>query len=320
MNNSSNLTSKSFADVFNTKEDALSTLVKQAINKRNFKYKKVEGKEYDDAILRIMKVLDETILGTAGSHRLNDWEKGWGENLKKFIRSNHDLNQLIPQFVKKDAFIRFRNNFIRPESDSFETDFVTVMRYYLFSKYYKNANALYEFGAGTGLNLVAASEIFPKMKLVGLDWAESSINIINALKEKLNINITGKKMDLFSPDKRYKLDKDSAILTVGTLEQLGTDFKTFVNYLLINKPQICIHMETIYELYDRTNLLDYLAAKYLEKRDYLKGFLPHLKLLESKKKIKILEIRRTFGSFFHEGYTYIVWRPLPAGRQEFKNE
>src|SRR3989344_1102347 len=244
MNNSSNLTSKSFADVFNTKEDALSTLVKQAINKRNFKYKKVEGKEYDDAILRIMKVLDETILGTAGSHRLNDWEKGWGENLKKFIRSNHDLNQLIPQFVKKDAFIRFRNNFIRPESDSFETDFVTVMRYYLFSKYYKNANALYEFGAGTGLNLVAASEIFPKMKLVGLDWAESSINIINALKEKLNINITGKKID------------------------------------------------------------------------FLKGFLPHLKLLESKKKIKILEIRRTFGSFFHEGYTYIVWRPLPAGRQE----
>lgn len=310
MNKSFNLTSKSFAQIFNTEEENLPSLIKQTIKNRNFKYKKVERQEYDDAILRIIKTLYEVDLRTAGPHRLADWERGWRENFQEFNKSKYDLSNLVPKFVKKREYIRFEGNFIKPESDSFETDFVTVMRYYLFSKYYKNTNTLYEFGAGTGLNLVAASEIFPKMKFIGLDWTNTSKYIINALKEKLNINISGKSFDLFNLDKKYLLDKNSAILTIGTLEQLGKNFKPFINYLLINKPKVCIHIETIYEIYDRNNLLDYLALKYLEKRNYLRGFLPYLKHLEKNKKIKIIEVRRTFGSFYHDGYTYIVWRPI----------
>ncbi|TSC88514.1 MAG: hypothetical protein G01um10147_10 [Microgenomates group bacterium Gr01-1014_7] len=305
-----NLTSKSFAKIFNTKEDTLPLIAKQAIKKANFKYKKVENKEYDEAILRIIRTLDSRILKAAGPHRQIDWEKGWEENLQEFIRGKRDLNQLIPKFVKKGAYIRFQGNFIKPESDLFETDFVTVLRYYLFSKYYKNTDTLYEFGVGSGLNLVAASEIFPEMKLVGLDWASSSVEILNSLKQKLKINISGKRMDFFNPDGEYRLNKDSAILTIGTLEQLGENFKPFINYLLKNKPKVCIHIETLYEVYDQSNLLDYLAIKYLEKRNYLRGFLPYLKNLEAKKKIRILEMRRTFGSFYHEGYTYTVWRPI----------
>lgn len=305
-----NLTFESFAKIFCIEENSLPLLAREAIKKANFKYRIVEGKEYDQAILRIIKTLDSNTLKTSGPHRLNDWEKGWEENLQEFKLSRCDLDLLIPKFVKEDEYIRFQGNFIDPESDSFETAFVNVMRYYLFDKYYKKINALYEFGAGTGLNLVAASRVFPKMKLVGLDWAKSSIDIINTLKEKLNLNISGIRFDLFNLDRNYQLDKGSAILTIGTLEQLGKNFKPFINYLLENKPKVCIHMETLYEFYDQNNLLDYLAAKYLEKRNYLRGFLPFLKKLESEKKIKILEIRRTFGSFYHEGYTYIVWKPI----------
>lgn len=305
-----NLTSKSFANIFNEKENSLPLLAKQAIKKANFKYKIVEGKEYDQAIFKIIKTLGSKTLKISGPHRLKDWEKGWKEHLQEFNQTKHDLNHLIAKFAMKGAYIRLQGDLIKPESDSFETDFVTVMRYYLFSKYYEKANTLYEFGAGTGLNLVAASEIFPKMKLVGLDWAKSSVDIINAIKKNLNINISGKRFDLFNPDKSYQLNKDSAILTIGTLEQLGENFKTFIYYLLKKRPKVCIHMETLYELYDQDNLLDYLAIKYLEQRNYLKGFLPFLKSLEAEKKIKILEIRRTFGSFYHEGYTYTVWKPI----------
>lgn len=304
-----NLTFESFAKIFGEEENNLSLLARKAIKKANFKYKKVEDKEYDEAILRIIKTLDSQTLKIAGPHRQSDWEKGWEENLREFARNKYDLNHLIPKFVK-GAYIRFQGNFINPESDSFETDFVTVMRYYLFSKYYKKTNTLYEFGAGTGLNLVAASEVFHKMKLVGLDWANSSVDIVSALKEKLKINISGKRFDLFNPDKKYRLDKDCAILTIGTLEQLGRNFKPFINYLLENKPKVCIHMETIYEVYNQDKLLDYLAIKYLEQRNYLRGFLPYLKNLEVKKKVNILEVRRTFGSFYHDGYTYIVWKPI----------
>ena len=301
MNKTYNLTSKSFARIFNTKEHNFPFIVKETIKKSNLKYQVVKDRMYEEAILEILKTLDSKKLKASGPHRINDWETGWKENLQEFNKSKHNLNNLMPKFVKKDAYIRFQGNLIETKSNSFETDFVSVLRYYLFSKYYKKINTLYEFGAGTGLNLIAAANIFPELNLVGLDWTNSSIDIINSLKKKLNINISGKRMDLFSPEDNYLLDKNPGILTIGTLEQLGENFKPFVDYLLKNKPQVCIHVETIYELYNPNNLLDYLAINYLEQRNYLRGFLPYLKDLETKKKIKILEVKRTFGSFYHDG-------------------
>lgn len=303
------LTPKFFAELFRVEENEFSLLVKKTIQKANFNYHIVEGEQYKKAILKIIKVLNSGTLIPTGAHRLNDWEKGWNKNLLKFKRHKYDLHMLIPKFVK-DTYIRLQGNFINPESNSFETDFVTVMRCHLFGKYYSRINTLYEFGVGTGLNLVATSKINPKMKLVGLDWTRSSIEIINALKKNLKINISGRRFDLFKPDTNYQLDRGSAILTIGTLEQLGENFRPFINYLLLNQPKVCIHMETIYELYDQNNLLDYLAIKYIEQRNYLRGLLPYLKVLENRNKIKILEVKRTFGSFYHEGYTYIVWKPL----------
>lgn len=301
------LTPASFAKIFNDKESNFPLLLQQTIKKFNFEYRIVEGKEYEETISKIEKTL-ESNLKVSGPHRINDWEKGWGEHLSEFNQGG--FNNLVAKFSMQGEYIRLQGNLIKPESNSFEEDFVAVIRAYLFNKYFKRIKTLYEFGAGTGVNLVAASEIFSKMKLVGLDWAKSSIDIINALKQKIDINISGERFDLFKPDKKYHLDKNSAILTIGTLEQLGKNFKPFINYLLKNKPEICIHLETLYELYDHDNLLDYLARKYLEKRNYLIGFLPYLKTLEAKKKIKILEVRRTFGSSYHEGYTYTVWRPI----------
>lgn len=64
-------------------------------------------------------------------------------------------------------------------------------------------------------------------------------------------------------------------------------------------------------MYDQDSLFDLVAAKYLEKRNYLQGFYGHLKKMESKNKVRILEARRTFGSFYHDGYSYIVWQPIP---------
>lgn len=301
------LTPASFAKIFNDEESNFPLLLQQTIKEFNFEYRIVEGKEYEEAISKIEKTL-ESNLKVSGPHRINDWEKGWGEHLSEFNRDG--FNNLVAKFSMQGEYIRLQGDLIKPESNSFEEDFVAVIRAYLFNKYFKRIKTFYEFGAGTGVNLVAASEILPKVKLVGLDWTDSSTAIMNLLREKLKINLFGKKFDLFNPDKKYRLEKNCGVLTIGTLEQLGNNFKPFINYLLENKPNICIHLETLYELYDENNLLDYLARKYLEKRNYLTGFLPYLQQLQAKRKIEILEIRRTFGSFYHEGYTYIVWKPL----------
>ncbi len=304
------LTLKSFSEIFDDKESNIPLSAKKAIEETNFKYREVEGEEYNQAILKVIKTLDSQSLKVSGPHRQKDWEKGWEGHLEEFRNSKSDLDVLVGKFAMRGEYNRLQGKLIKPESNSFESNFVNIIRLYLFNKYFKDINTLYEFGAGTGVNLVATAKSYPKMKLVGLDWANSSVELINSLKEELNIDISARRMDLFNPDESFKLDENSAVLTVGTLEQLGENFKPFVNYLLKNKPKICIHLETLYEAYNPDNLLDYLAMKYLVQRNYLRGFLPFLKKLESDNQVKILEVRRTFGSFFHEGYTYTIWQPL----------
>ncbi len=71
---------------------------------------------------------------------------------------------------------------------------------------------------------------------------------------------------------------------------------------------MCINVETMYELYDDDTRFDDVARKYLDKRGYLKGLVGRLRELEREGLIQILDLQRTFGSLFHEGYSYVVWR------------
>jgi hypothetical protein len=66
----------------------------------------------------------------------------------------------------------------------------------------------------------------------------------------------------------------------------------------------------MYELYNQETLFDWLGAQYLEKRGYLAGYLTALRRLEDQGRIEILKIQRTFGGLYHDGYSYVVWRPV----------
>lgn len=58
-------------------------------------------------------------------------------------------------------------------------------------------------------------------------------------------------------------------------------------------------------------ILDYVFDKYFRKRKYLNGYLNFLRILECKKKIKVLETKLTYiGSMYIEGYSVIAWKPL----------
>ena len=71
-----------------------------------------------------------------------------------------------------------------------------------------------------------------------------------------------------------------------------------------------MHIETNYELYDENNFLDYLSKKYIVKRNWLRGYFSALRDLEKEGKIKIIQERKTFGTFFYDGYTVTVWENL----------
>jgi hypothetical protein len=304
-----NITLNDFAAIFGVSIDEIPDRCKEVLKNSDFRYRIVTGAEREDIFLRVLKTIHSDSLKVSGPHRKQDWEKGWSENLENYRASNSDLTQLIPKFVKKKEVIRFRGNYIMPEDPNFETNFVTFMRYFLFSKYFPGISSIYEFGCGTGLNLVAAAELFPDKELYGLDWSQASCDIVYELAKTQHLNLKSVLFDMFSPDDNIKLNSTSAVFTIGAMEQLGTNFKSFVDFILSRRPAVIINIETHYELHDNNSLFDYVATLFLEKRNYLRGYIEYLRQLEQNGKIDILETRKTIGPLYHEGYAYTVWKP-----------
>lgn len=303
------LSAADFCRHFGTTESELPEACWAEIAVGNFRYRVLEAPEQEAAILRVLKRLKEG-LEASGPGRQHRWEKGWSENLEEMVAAGFDLKKLVPKFVRGNELIRLDGHYVMPESGEFETHYVRVLRAWLFHRYFSDATTLYEFGVGSGHNLIDAAQKMPGRKFVGLDWAEASKKILDSVRDKLSLDVHGHVFNLFEPDQAFDLDPDSAVLTIGTLEQLGTGFGPFIDYLLAKRPKRCVHVETLYEVYNQDSLFDWVAGAYLEHRNYLRGFLPHLRELERQGRIRIVALRRTFGSFFHDGYTYVVWEPV----------
>lgn len=282
---------------------------RELIDSHNFRYDILQGTAREEVFLRVLKTLEQD-LEVAGKHRKQRWEDGWAENLREFQRTGYDLGALVPKFVRPQEIIRLQGEYIRPDSDQFETSFVKILRHWMFKKWFHSVDHIYEFGCGTGHNLVDAAFLFPERSLYGTDWSPSSQAILRLLKEQYGFNIIGQEFDMLAPDDSLKLCPRSGVFTIGAMEQLGTDYQAFLTYLLKQRPDICVHVETLYELYDQQILFDYVAAKYLEKRQYLRGLLGTLKAFAREGRLQILATVRTFGSLYHDGYSMVIWKPL----------
>jgi hypothetical protein len=106
------------------------------------------------------------------------------------------------------------------------------------------------------------------------------------------------------------INKESAILTVHALEQLGLGWQMFLDFLLARQPGLLVHIEPLFELYNSTQQLDDLARRYHLKRHYLKGFIPAIEKLAATGNAEIIARRRTaFAGLYQEAYSVLVWRP-----------
>lgn len=296
------------AKLFN---DKLSDYVKNKISEYKLVYSPLEKKEEEQVIIKIIDTLLDPFLIYSGPHRLKQWEKGWDQNLKKLTKEK-TTDAVLPHYFGKHEINRLNQTFVKGVSPNYERNIFYVVVDYVFDKYLREFENIYEFGCGTGQNLLKAREVNPSANLYGLDWAKSSQKIIEKM-ISINLvkNIKGINFDLFKPDKKIKILDNSAVYTLGSLEQVGHDYKAFISYLLKNKPAICINIEPIAEVLDANKLIDNLAIKYFRKRNYLNGYLDYLKKLEKQNKITITEIKRTYiGSMFAECYSVIVWKPV----------
>lgn len=308
------LTLEDFARLFGTTIDDIPYDCRELIAKMDFRYKILTGAERDRIILCVLKKIHSDSLSVVGNGRKSIWEKGWAENYHNFLSKDYDINELTPKYYRPNQTLRLHRNYVATCEANFEFNFFKVFRSWLFKKYFKDAKSIYEFGCGPGHNLVTLAELFPTKKIHGLDWSVSSRDLVDKIAEVHKYNLAGHLFDMFSPDNTLEITKNSAILTIGALEQLGSDHESFLQFLLKKSPELCLNVEPLCELYDGDHLLDYLAIKYMQKRKYLMNYLGRLRQLENDGKIEILTTQRMFfGSLYYDGWSFVLWRPKKDG-------
>ncbi len=299
-----------FAKAFGVTAAQIPRNCRALIDQLDFSYAPLSPRKRDDLILAVLKKidLDQQIIGAPERHEV--WQKGWAENLKDFVASGHDLKALVPKFLRPGQPVRWNQEFVLPKNPDFELDFVSVLRLWFFKQYFEKFSHVYEFGCGTGFNLVALAQTDPSKQLHGLDFAAPAVELVNTIGKAHGLNLRGHLFDMASPDESFAMEKDSAVFTFGALEQLAGRFEPFLQFLLKRSPGICLHIEPTVELYDADNLVDYLAIKFHKKRGYTENLLPRLRELEKEGKVEMIKVKRLFfGSLYMEGYSLIVWRP-----------
>tara|TARA_Y100001960_G_scaffold278263_1_gene309587 strand:- start:880 stop:1824 length:945 start_codon:yes stop_codon:yes gene_type:complete len=306
-----NVDLQTLADSFGTDISDVKKACEEKLHAIDTEYKIYSGSQREKLIIEILKSIDfdKQIIGAP--ERTDVWNDGWNENLILLKNNNYQLDSLLPKFIRKNKPMRFMGEYILPNEKNFEHEYFNIYRSWLFEKYFSDYDSIYDIGCGSSYNLVELCKQFPKKKIYGFDFVQSSVDIVNEISKFYNFNSEGKIFDIINPDFNIHLDENSLIFTAGVIEQVAGKFDKFIDYILQMKPKLVVNSEPIYELYDQENLFDYLAAKFHYKRGYTRGYLPKLLELEKEGKIEIIKLKRlNFGSLLMEGYTCIVWKPL----------
>jgi len=299
-----------FASILGVAPDAVPARCREIIRTADFEHEVLEGPARDAIVLGVLQAL-EGDLSVAGPARIEAWENGWGDVLARFEASGCQPEELWPHYLRPERrVVRLDGEYVRPVAGTFEANFVRVMQAWFSETFLRDAASVYEFGCGPGHNLVAFAQSHPQRSYTGLDWATASQQVLARVSSALNLDISGRRFDMLHPDTNFALAPDAGVVTFGALEQLGTSFGPFLQYLRAAKPAICVHLEPVHELYDRGSLFDFVAARYAEKRGYLQGYLTELRALEEAGEVEILHVKKHLGSLFHDGWVSLVWRPL----------
>jgi SAM-dependent methyltransferase len=273
-------------------------------------YRDLTAEESAELQMRIDEILADDGIAAASRDALPRWQKGWAEVLESVRRDGVSMTSLTPQYFRHDTF-RLGGRYIRAATPDFEQHLYAIIKSVIFEKYLSGVSHIAELGCGTGANLYALAHHFPDKRLTGCDWAEPSQALIREINTSLGTHITAVNLNLLTMDGwgLVEAGPGTGILTLHALEQIGADHGTLSSALRAARPDICVHLEPIAELYDTSLKYDQNALNYHNKRKYLSGFYDKLIEHETEGRVEILKAQRTgFGSTFQEAYSLIVWR------------
>jgi hypothetical protein len=310
MSSKRKITSKEFCSLFGLRDPRNAKECAQYLKGVNTVHHQARQEELREYFLFVLKRINEPFILRSRRQNLSAFEKGWGENLRLLESGKLPGIALKPKYFKPSKFLRYKGELVVSSNLNLEYELFTAARNLLFKNYLAPYHNIYELGCGSSQNLLLLSEIFPEKELWGLDWARSSVRIIEFLAKKFNKNIKGRVFDMARPKTGLAFKPGSALFTVHSLEQLGGDFEKLVSTIISAKPAMVMHYEPIQEFYKANDWLDQLALAYSGKRNYLNGFYTYLLKLEKSGKIKIIAAKRPFlGGVIHEA-SLIIWKPI----------
>jgi hypothetical protein len=236
----------------------------------------------------------------AGPHRLEDWENGWSGN---GITDEFKDFPNIPYYFKKNTHLRLKDKVYKDLSGLTELCVLRSLQDLAFSnEFFDKVGSIIEYGCGTGHNLTYL-KTKKNLEFYGADWAQSAVDklIENNIVKKNNAF----RVDYFKPETYKSPSEDFVAFTNASLEQSGSNYKDFMNYLFKNNSCIGgIHIEPISDLVKPEHPLNINSISYTNKRGYLNNFYNFM--LESGVNIKLAK-DYGIGSKYLSGYQLIIW-------------
>lgn len=276
----------------------------------DFRYRPIGG-ERRDALVNAIKdriAKDHQKIGAAG--REQEWEDGWAAQLTECIERGFAEDSLIPKFIHAGRPMRILGEYAETINPNFEADWMRFLRCWFLETYFAGCDFIWEFGCGTGHNLLAAAQMYPGAHCVGLDFSRAAIHLVRQMADRHSVQIEAAQFDMRQPKECLGMPPDTGVLTFGAMEQLAGEVEPMLRFLLENKPQIVVNIEPCAGLYGESEF-DRIGHQFQSKRGYTDNLIPALRQMVNMREIDILKVLRTrIGSLFIEGYNVIVWRPI----------
>ena len=298
------LTKDDVLNHFNILYDDLPQTIKIQLDKFfPINYNELDSEQY--------KEYYELCLGVLNKKLEIDWQDDWFSVLQNLETNNENVKLIIrPKWFRESAFVNIQNCLSLTKTPYVDWEYQLITRQMLFYTHLKDIENICEFGSGSGTNFYLINEILQNKSFILSDISVTSLKIIEELKRKLNRNnLIYSNIDI-EQDIDLQLPDNTAVITTSVLEQIGDNYKNFINFILKEKPQIVINVEPIVELLDSKNGFDNVMNLYCEKRKYLAGYLTELEKLEKQKKIKIIMKKRTMVSGTFIENSVLIWKVL----------
>lgn len=245
--------------------------------------------EQEEAYVEVLRAIEEKRPCPSAA----EWDRHWSE---------YDQPR-APKFLKRTGVFRWQGRFVTAPVDA-EERYFTALKCKLFHEYLSDVHTLAEFGCGTGYNLKQYAVAYPDRFLYAYDWSEASVNLVNRSEIGAAYLFDMRTLQFGSVSAQLP-PKGCGVLTCGSMEQLGDDFRPFLDFLAKLQPKVCVHVEPCVELYNESKLFDRVAAMYHRSRGYLGRWIAEVEKLGE----VMLKERTGFGNMYNEGYSVVVWRP-----------